>query len=116
VIEHNGRSAPVDEEIADVVLAMWKQGLDTIYSCQDIDGWAWIYLATGQHASRLQMLVDPTTSFLPSVHSDTSNAAFTSPPSVLFRLEHAPKARGSVDMKEFPTPAPPVALPTPDEG
>jgi hypothetical protein len=39
-IEHEGMSADVDEGIAEVVLALWRLGFDTISSCEHLEGTA----------------------------------------------------------------------------
>jgi len=36
VVEHGGLAAEVDLEIAPLVLEMWRAGIDTIHSCQDV--------------------------------------------------------------------------------
>jgi hypothetical protein len=44
-IKHREHEADIDEDIADLVLAMWRAGIETVYSCQDRDGEAWIQLS-----------------------------------------------------------------------
>lgn len=56
LIEHphpkRNDSAMVDEDIADVILALWAAGLWTVQSCQDNfpDGYVWIHFSCSPHA------------------------------------------------------------------
>ena len=55
-IEHGGRQADVDEGLADLVLAAWRNGIDTIYSCENVEGWAWLYVPDAENAHKFQAI------------------------------------------------------------
>jgi hypothetical protein len=49
-----GREAEVDEELAPLILALWKAGIDTLLSCQENrPGVAWICFPTARDAKNL---------------------------------------------------------------
>ena len=42
-VQWNGMDAEIDEEIAPLILELWKAGLMTMMSCQDSpEGWVWL--------------------------------------------------------------------------
>ncbi|MDQ2732981.1 MAG: hypothetical protein M3Y56_15090 [Armatimonadota bacterium] len=49
-IQVGERMAPVDEQIAPLLLELWRAELDTLNSCQDNDGKVWIEFADVEHA------------------------------------------------------------------
>lgn len=58
-IEHEGTSADVDEGIAEVVLALWRLGFDTISSCEHQEGTplAWVGFPTVDDAERFDDMI-----------------------------------------------------------
>jgi hypothetical protein len=57
-IAWKGRYAEVDEELAPVILSLWKAGIDTCNSCQDnFPGIAWVEFPTMLDAKRFLDLV-----------------------------------------------------------
>jgi hypothetical protein len=57
-IEHGSWSADVDEEIAPLILACWRAGVDTDNSCQENrPGIAWIEFLTAADAERFTTTV-----------------------------------------------------------
>jgi hypothetical protein len=58
LIGWRGRYAEVDEELAPLIQAIWRAGIDTINSCQENQpGIAWIEFATARDAQRFLNLV-----------------------------------------------------------
>jgi hypothetical protein len=60
-IEHDGQSAQVDEGIAGLILALWREGFRTTGSCQAVTGddgssWAWITFETAEEAKAFARL------------------------------------------------------------
>lgn len=69
-IEHGNQSADVDEKIAPLILLMWKNGIETAFSCQDIGetkedpermGWMSIQFHGDEKLNKfLEMILVPT--------------------------------------------------------
>ena len=74
-IEWRGRRAEVDEEMAPLILALWRAGISTTLSCQENrPGIAWIAFATPEDARRFlnRVAVYPDAADLREVNGRTS--------------------------------------------
>jgi len=86
-IEHDGRSAEVDEAIAPMILALWRRGFATLASCENVSEWpsvrhglspdlaeaAYVTFTTGRELDRFVEIVRRVTPVLTEVRPDASS-------------------------------------------
>lgn len=89
-ISHGEMTAEVDEKLADLILEMWKAGMDTIMSCQQgpesFGGRAWVQMPADSAEAFLDIVApfDPDDDFYHRVAGDWEPEDWET-----FRLEHA---------------------------
>lgn len=68
-VQHGDMEADIDEEIAPLVLEMWKAGIDTFMSCQsNPSGWVWIQFSEQWAATKFLNIVGVDDGNVDSIH------------------------------------------------
>jgi hypothetical protein len=90
-LTYHGAPVEVDAGIAEIVEAMWRAGVETSWSCEDVDGWAWVQVATGRDRVRLTDALGEKAALLRAVEwSGPASAVLSRSQGVYFRLSDAP--------------------------
>ena len=94
-ISYGGVSAEVDEKIAGLVLSMWKAGIQTEASCQDVGEGRAVICLSGRDEQAFRARVGPAAAELLTTeyHGSTGSAALSGRHYMRFQLADVPALR-----------------------